>query len=88
MTEQLSREMGIRERRTPQNKQMGVALVKNTALYAAQWEDGGELPAELKNAKFTTIDLCDKEIRKYLERVWDEHEKKQAKSTKTAASEG
>lgn len=69
--EQLTKDQAINDLVTPHGKQIGIYHVKNTALYKAAFESGGELPKEL-NGMFTDTTKAREAARKYVQRKWDE----------------
>jgi len=86
VTDPTARINSIEKRMTPGGKVLGVRPVKNSALYELAFDSGGELPDELKNHRWTSVTLADKEAVAYLLRLWDEHDTK-AKPTVSKAKE-
>lgn len=83
----LDRYTAFAQNRTPAGKQLGIAKVSNTSLFAIRWEEGGELPEEL-GGRFTNQDLAQKEIEGYLKRVWDREEAAAAKAERKRSGNG
>lgn len=75
----IDRYTAMTQNRTPQGKQLGIAQVKGTALYAIKWEEGGELPEKL-TGRYTNVDLAHDDIHAYLKQRWDEADRVQAKA--------
>ena len=78
----------MQQNRTPAGKQLGMAKISNSTLWRLRWEDGGELPDELKGLSFTATDYAQKEIEAYLKRVWDREEQAAKKAAQKRSGNG
>lgn len=75
----LDRYTATKQYRTPNGKQLVIQHVPNTALHSVKWSSGGEVPEEL-SGKFTSLHAATLAMDLYLERVWDEYEKVEARA--------
>lgn len=68
---QMTQEQAVKDLVTPNGKKIGIYHVKNSSLYKAAFESGGELPPEL-NQMFTDTERAYKKAQSYVERRWKE----------------
>lgn len=69
-------------RSTLNGKELKIFMVKGTSLYCVRFADGGQLPDELANQKFTTPKEAFLAIDRYLARKEKEQSEKKATKTK------
>lgn len=66
---QMTQEQAVKDLVTPNGKKIGIYHVKNSSLYKAAFESGGELPPEL-DQMFTDTDRAYKKAQSYVEKRW------------------
>lgn len=73
--QQMTRDEAINKLITPGGKQLGIYHVKNTSLYKATFQSGGEVPKEL-SGMYTDTNRAYEAAKKYVSRRWDEDSRK------------